>query len=58
MLPDLRQMANLHLALLTPGWELTERQLASLLRDPLQYGAYFREEPQPGVAEIVYRSQP
>ena len=53
LLPDLRRLANRHLALLTPGWETTERQLASVLRDPLQYGPYFREEPQPGVAEIV-----
>lgn len=53
MLPDLRRLANRHLGLLTPGWELTERQLASVLRDPLQYGPYFREEPRPGTTEIV-----
>ena len=53
LLPDLRRLVNRHLGLLTPGWELTERQLASVLRDPLQYGAYFREEPQPGATEIV-----
>ncbi len=38
---------------MTPGWELTERQLAPVLRDPLRYGPYFREEPQPGATEIV-----
>ena len=53
LLPDLRRLANRHLALLTPGWELTERQLASVLRDPFQYGPYFREEPWPGATEIV-----
>ena len=53
LLPDIGRLANRHLALLTPGWELTERQLASVLRDPLQYGPYFREEPQPGATEIV-----
>ena len=53
LLPDLARLTNLHLALLTPGWELTEPQLASVLRDPLQYGPYFREEPHPGATEIV-----
>jgi len=53
LLPDLRRLANRHLALVTPGWELTERQLASVLRNPLQYGPYFREEPRPGTTEIV-----
>ena len=53
LLPDLRRLANRHLGLLTPGWELTERQLASVLRDPLQYGPYFREEPHYGATEIV-----
>ena len=52
-LPDLARLANRHLGMLTPGWELTERQLASVLRDPLQYGPYFREEPRPGTTEIV-----
>ena len=52
-LPDLARLANRHLGLLTPGWELTERQLASALRDPLQFGPYFREEPQPGATEIA-----
>ena len=50
---DRYSLANRHLALLTPGWELTERQLASVLRDPFQYGPYFREEPWPGATEIV-----
>ena len=34
LLPDLGRLANRHLALLIPGWELTERQLASVLRLP------------------------
>ena len=51
--PGLTGLANRHLCLLPPGWELTERQLASVLRDPLQYGPYFREEPQPGTTEIM-----
>ncbi|MDE0218081.1 MAG: GNAT family N-acetyltransferase [Spirochaetaceae bacterium] len=53
LLPDLARLANRHLGLLTPGWELTERQLASVLRDPLQYGPYFREEPRPGTTETM-----
>ena len=53
LLPGLRGLANRHLGLLTPGWELTERQTASVLRDPLQYGPYFREEPQPGTTEFI-----
>ena len=53
LLPDLRRLANGHLTLLTPGWELTEPQLASVLRDLLQYGPYFRDEPYPGATEIV-----
>ncbi len=53
LLPDLRRLANRHLALLSPRWELTERRLASLLRDPLQYGPYFREDPQPGAPTIM-----
>ena len=53
LLPDIGRLANPHLGLLTPGWELTERQVASVLRDPLQYGPYFREEPRPGATEIV-----
>ena len=53
LLPGLTGLANRHLGLLTPGWEFTERQLASVLRDPLQYGPYFREEPHPGTTEIV-----
>ena len=53
LLPYLARLANRHLGLLTPGWELTEHQLASVLRAPLHYGPYFREEPQPGATEIV-----
>ena len=53
LLPGLTGLANRHLGLLTPGWELTERQMASVLRDPLQYGPYFREEPRPGTTEFI-----
>ena len=53
LLPDLVKLANRHLGLLTPGWELTGPQLASVLRHPLQYGPYFREEPQTGATEIM-----
>ena len=51
LLPDLRRLANQHLALVPPGWELTERQLATVLRDPDQVGTYFREEPIHGTTE-------
>ena len=51
LLPALRRLANQHLASVPPGWELTERQLATVLRDPDQEGTYFREEPDHGTTE-------
>ena len=51
LLPDLTRLANQHLAAVPPGWELTERQLATVLRDPDQDGTYFREEPDHGTTE-------
>lgn len=51
LLPALTRLANQHLASVPPGWELTEHQLATVLRDPDQEGAYFREEPDHGTTE-------
>ncbi len=53
LLPDLTRLANQHLASVPPGWELTEHQLATVLRDPDQEGAYFREEPDHGTTETL-----
>ena len=51
LLPALTRLANQHIASVPPGWELTERQLATVLRDLDQDGTYFREEPDHGTME-------